>query len=101
MNRRIFSFVLFSGNDGRLQAWARSKSDLNLTPNEIAVAEWTYSDGEFADAGTSMSRIQSLDPCCRRMGQSVDLQGTNYFSSFLISSKIIPPSCLHFAVVDR
>jgi two-component system sensor histidine kinase KdpD len=46
------SFVLFSGKDGRLQVWARSKSDLDLTSNEMAVAEWTYSHGEPAGAGT-------------------------------------------------
>jgi len=46
------SFVLFSGKDGRLQVWARSKPDINLTPNEMAVAEWTYSHGEPAGAGT-------------------------------------------------
>ena len=46
------SFVLFSGKDGRLQVWARSKPDIDLTPNEMAVAEWTYSHGEPAGAGT-------------------------------------------------
>jgi two-component system sensor histidine kinase KdpD len=46
------SFVLFSGRDGRLQVWARSKPDIDLTPNEMAVAEWTYSHGEPAGAGT-------------------------------------------------
>ena len=46
------SFVLFSGKDGRLQVWARSKPDIDLTPNEMAVAEWTYAHGEPAGAGT-------------------------------------------------
>jgi two-component system sensor histidine kinase KdpD len=46
------SFVLFGGEDGRLQIWARSKPDTDLTPNEVAVAEWTYSHGEPAGAGT-------------------------------------------------
>jgi len=46
------SFVLFSGKDKRLQIWARSKPDIDLTPNEMAVAEWTYSHGEPAGAGT-------------------------------------------------
>ena len=46
------SFVLFKGKDGRLQVWARSRPDIDLTPNELAVAEWTYSHGEPAGAGT-------------------------------------------------
>jgi two-component system sensor histidine kinase KdpD len=46
------SFVLFKGKGGRLQVWARSNSDTDLTPNELAVAEWTYSHGEPAGAGT-------------------------------------------------
>ncbi len=46
------SFVLFSGRDKRLQIWARSKPDIDLTTNEMAVAEWTYAHGEPAGAGT-------------------------------------------------
>ena len=46
------SFVLFSGKEGRLQVWARSKPDMDLTANELAVAEWTYTHGEPAGAGT-------------------------------------------------
>jgi two-component system sensor histidine kinase KdpD len=46
------SFVLFSGTDKRLQIWARSKPDIDLTPNEMAVAEWTYAHGEPAGDGT-------------------------------------------------
>jgi two-component system sensor histidine kinase KdpD len=46
------SFVLFSGKDGRLQVWARSKTGMDLTSHEMAVAEWTYAHGEPAGAGT-------------------------------------------------
>ena len=46
------SFVLFTGPGGRLQVWGRSHSEINLTTNEIAVAEWTYTHGEPAGAGT-------------------------------------------------
>lgn len=46
------SFVLFSGKDRRLQIWARSKPDVDLTQKEMAVAEWTYAHGEPAGAGT-------------------------------------------------
>jgi two-component system sensor histidine kinase KdpD len=46
------SFVLFSGTEKRLHIWARSIPDIDLTPNEMAVAEWTYAHGEPAGAGT-------------------------------------------------
>jgi len=46
------SFVLFSGKDKRLQIWARSKTESDLTPHEMTVAEWTYTHGEPAGAGT-------------------------------------------------
>jgi two-component system sensor histidine kinase KdpD len=46
------SFVLFSGQDGRLKVWARSNPEIDLTINEMAVAEWTYAHGEPAGAGT-------------------------------------------------
>jgi two-component system sensor histidine kinase KdpD len=46
------SFILFSGKEGRLQVWARSNPEIDLTTNEMAVAEWTYAHGEPAGAGT-------------------------------------------------
>ena len=46
------SFVLFTGKEGRLQVWARSKTDVDLSSHEMAVAEWTYTHGEPAGAGT-------------------------------------------------
>ncbi len=46
------SFLLFSGKDGRLQVWARSEPEIDLTTNEMAVAEWAYTHGESAGAGT-------------------------------------------------
>ena len=45
------AFVLFIGQTGRLQVCARSDTDLDLTSNEMAVAEWTYLHGEPAGAG--------------------------------------------------
>jgi two-component system sensor histidine kinase KdpD len=46
------SFVLFSGQGGGLQVWGRSHTEIDLTTNELAVAEWTYAHGEPAGAGT-------------------------------------------------
>jgi two-component system sensor histidine kinase KdpD len=46
------SFVLFRGSGERLQVWARSKPEVDLSPHEMAVAEWSYAHGELAGAGT-------------------------------------------------
>jgi two-component system sensor histidine kinase KdpD len=46
------AFVLFSRKDGGLQVWARSRPDMDLSPHEITIAEWTYGHGEMAGAGT-------------------------------------------------
>jgi two-component system sensor histidine kinase KdpD len=44
--------VLFGSRDSRLRLWARSEPSLTLTPEETAVAEWTYLHGQPAGAGT-------------------------------------------------
>jgi len=46
------AFVLFKRRDGRLQVWARTKPEYELDPHEMTVAEWAYSKGEIAGAGT-------------------------------------------------
>jgi two-component system, OmpR family, sensor histidine kinase KdpD len=46
------SFVLFKGRGGRLQVWARTDSALDLSSHDMAVAEWTFTHGEMAGAGT-------------------------------------------------
>ncbi len=46
------SFVLFTAQDGRLRVWAKTGSDADIDPHEMAVAEWAYGHGEVAGAGT-------------------------------------------------
>ena len=46
-------FVLFKLKDGEPQVWARSSSDVEISPNEMAVAKWTFSHGEISGAGTA------------------------------------------------
>jgi two-component system, OmpR family, sensor histidine kinase KdpD len=46
------SFVLFTGQDGRLRVWAGSDPDTELDPHEVPVAEWTFTHGEMAGSGT-------------------------------------------------
>ena len=44
--------VLFGSSAAGLRIWARSQPELALTPEETAVAEWTFGHGEPAGAGT-------------------------------------------------
>lgn len=45
------AFVLFKEKPS-LQVWARSSPDLEITPNEMAVATWTFKHGEPSGSGT-------------------------------------------------
>jgi two-component system sensor histidine kinase KdpD len=45
-------FVLFKEKKGDLQLWSKSSPDLQINQNDLAVANWTYSHGEIAGAGT-------------------------------------------------
>jgi two-component system sensor histidine kinase KdpD len=44
--------ILFGSSAAGLRIWARSQPDLALTPEETAVAEWTFGHGQPAGAGT-------------------------------------------------
>jgi two-component system sensor histidine kinase KdpD len=44
--------ILFGSSAAGLRIWARSQPDLALTPEETAVAEWTFEHGEPAGSGT-------------------------------------------------
>jgi two-component system sensor histidine kinase KdpD len=70
------AFVLFSGKDGRLQVWARSNSDVDLTSNEMAVAEWTYTHGEPAGAGTqTLTDIQVFFLPMKSLDETIGVMG--------------------------
>jgi len=45
-------FVLFKEKKGDLQLWSKSSPDLEINQNDLAVANWTFSHGEIAGAGT-------------------------------------------------
>ena len=46
------SFVLFTGQDGKLRVWAKSGNDTELDPHEMTVAQWSMINGRMAGAGT-------------------------------------------------
>ena len=52
--------IFFRGREQRLQLWARSQNELQLTPEEQAVAEWVFLHGEPAGAGTDTLANVSL-----------------------------------------
>jgi two-component system sensor histidine kinase KdpD len=83
------SFVLFSGQDGRLQVWARSKPDMNLTSNEMAVAEWTYTHGEPAGAGTqTLPNIKAFFIPMKSLEEIIGVIGIEYdFKNLLLDQR--------------
>ena len=73
------SFVLFKGKEGRLQVWARSRPDIDLTPNELAVAEWTYSHGEPAGAGTqTLTNIKVFFTPMKSLDETIGVIGIQH-----------------------
>jgi two-component system sensor histidine kinase KdpD len=83
------SFVLFSGKDGRLQVWARSEYSTDLTPNEMAVAEWTYAHGEPAGAGTqTLTNIKVFFIPMKSLEETIGIIGIQYdFKSLLLDQR--------------
>jgi two-component system sensor histidine kinase KdpD len=83
------SFVLFSGKDGRLQVWARTKPDVDLTPNEMAVAEWTYEHGEPAGAGTqTLTNIKVFFMPMKSLDEMIGIIGVQYdFKDLLLDQR--------------
>jgi two-component system sensor histidine kinase KdpD len=83
------SFVLFSRKDGRLQVWARSQPDIDLTPNEMAVAEWTYTHGEPAGAGTqTLTNIKVFFTPMKSLDEMIGVIGVQYdFKDLLLDQR--------------
>jgi two-component system sensor histidine kinase KdpD len=83
------SFVLFSGKGGRLQVWARTKPDVDLTPNEMAVAEWTYAHGEPAGAGTqTLTNIKVFFMPMKSLDEMIGIIGVQYdFKDLLLDQR--------------
>jgi two-component system sensor histidine kinase KdpD len=83
------SFVLFSGKEVKLQVWARSKPEIDLTPNEMAVAEWTYSHGEAAGAGTqTLTNIKVFFLPMKSLEKTIGVIGIQYdFKNLLLDQR--------------
>jgi two-component system sensor histidine kinase KdpD len=83
------AFVLFSGKEGRLQVWGRSKPDVNLTTNEMAVAEWTYTHGEPAGAGTqTLTNIKVFFLPMKSLDEAIGVIGVQYdFKNLLLDQR--------------
>ena len=83
------SFLLFSGKDGRLQVWARSNPEFDLTTNEMAVAEWTYSHGEPAGAGTqTLTNIKVFFIPMKSLEEIIGVIGIQYdFKNLLLDQR--------------
>jgi two-component system sensor histidine kinase KdpD len=83
------AFVLFSGKEGRLQVWARTKPDVDLTPNEMAVAEWTYSHGEPAGAGTqTLTNIKVFFIPMKSLEETIGVIGIRHdFKNLLLDQR--------------
>jgi two-component system sensor histidine kinase KdpD len=83
------AFVLFIGQDGRLQIWARNKPDLDLSTNEMAVAEWAYAHGEPAGAGTqTLTNIGVFFAPMKSLDQTIGVIGIQYnFKNLLLDQR--------------
>jgi two-component system sensor histidine kinase KdpD len=83
------SFVLFSGKGGMLQVWARSNSEIDLTTNEIAVAEWTYTHGEPAGSGTqTLTSIKAFFIPMKSLEETIGVIGIQYdFKNLLLDQR--------------
>ena len=83
------SLVLFSGQDGRLKVWARSHPEIDLTTNEMAVAEWTYAHGEPAGAGTqTLPDIRAFFIPMKSLEEIIGVIGIEYdFKNLLLDQR--------------
>jgi two-component system sensor histidine kinase KdpD len=83
------SYVLFSGKGGRLQVWARSNPDIDLTASEMAVAEWTYAHGEPAGGGTqTLTDIKVFFTPMKSLEETIGVIGIQYdFKNLLLDQR--------------
>jgi K+-sensing histidine kinase KdpD len=83
------SFVLFTGKDGRLQIWGRSETEIDLTSHEMAVAEWTYTHGEPAGAGTqTLPDIKVFFIPMKSLEETIGVIGIGYdFKNLLLDQR--------------
>ena len=70
------SFVLFTGQDGKLRIWAKTGEGQEPGPHEMAVAEWAFAHGELAGAGTqTLTNVKTCFIPMRSEGDVVGLIG--------------------------
>jgi two-component system, OmpR family, sensor histidine kinase KdpD len=70
------SFVLFKGQEGRLQVWAKSKPYVDLDAHEMTVAEWSCTHGEMAGAGTqTLSNVSTFFVPMKSLEEAVGVIG--------------------------
>jgi two-component system sensor histidine kinase KdpD len=83
------ALVLFIGQERKLQIWARSKPDLNLTVNEMAVAEWAYTHGEPAGAGTqTLTNIKVFFVPMKSLNETIGIIGIQHdFKNLLLDQR--------------
>jgi two-component system sensor histidine kinase KdpD len=83
------TFVLFIGQAARLQIWARSNTDLDLSSNEMAVAEWTYLHGEPAGAGTrTLTNVKLFFTPMKSIDETIGVIGVQYdFKNLLLDQR--------------
>jgi two-component system sensor histidine kinase KdpD len=83
------AFVLFSGQTGRLQVWARSDTELDLTANEMAVAEWAYLHGDQAGAGTrTLTNVKLFFTPMKSREETIGVIGIQYdFKNLLLDQR--------------
>jgi two-component system, OmpR family, sensor histidine kinase KdpD len=86
---QVPSFVLFSDKQGSLRIWARTNPDRDLTTKEIATAEWTYSHGEPAGAGTqNLTNINVFFVPMKSQEQTIGVIGIEHdFRNLLLDQR--------------
>jgi two-component system, OmpR family, sensor histidine kinase KdpD len=73
------SFVLFKGQQGRLRVWAKSKPYIDLDAHEMTVAEWSYTHGEMAGAGTqTLPNVSTFFVPMKSLEEAVGVIGIRY-----------------------
>jgi len=83
------SFVLFIGKEGPLQVWARSQAGVDLTLHEMTVAEWVYTHGEPAGAGTqTLTSIKVFFMPMKSLEEIIGVIGIRYdFKDLLLDQR--------------
>jgi two-component system sensor histidine kinase KdpD len=83
------TFILFTGQDGKLKVWARNDPDTDLTSNEMAVAGWTYLHGEPAGAGTqTLTNVKVFFIPMKSLEETIGVIGIQYdFKNLLFDQR--------------